>query len=196
MILLAINFKILLSTLLIFVFGMISGAMLLASHLNRKLQKQKDAIENMFSKILDDCVKMQFIKRVNKYVYFKYENWELIYLLDKKSLHIFEGEHCLATSIENSKIVKNLIQYIETKWNKDINNIVIIDNNEFSLNFIEEQKKRYLKEEKWSDPLLNKLEDTKNIVEPTVDDILDKINKVGYKNLTDLEIEFLNNASK
>ena len=54
--------------------------------------------------------------------------------------------------------MKNLIKYIETKWQTDINNIVIIDNNEFSLNFIEEQRKKYLKDEKWSDPLLNELE--------------------------------------
>jgi len=173
--------------------------MFVVYQLDRKSKKQKNVIEEMFSKILGNCVKMKFLKRVNKYVYLKYDNWEVIYLIDKKSLHIFEGDHCLATSTTidpSSLIVKNLIKYIETKWQTDINNIVIIDNNEFSLNFIEEQRKKYLKDEKWSDPLLNELENDKNIVGLTVDDILDKINEVGYKNLTDLERDFLNSATK
>jgi len=173
--------------------------LIIISYSSNKIKNQKKIIEKIFLDILNNCTKIQFSKRINKYVYFKYEKLEIIYLIDKKSLTIFEKDQCIATSISipDSKVIEDLIKYLKTKWKSDINNIVVIDNNVFSVNFIEEQKAQIsLKSSlKYDDPLLNQIE-SNNINNFTIDDILDKINKVGYKNLTSSEIDFLNNASK
>lgn len=161
---------------------------------NKKIVIYREGIENMFSLILSNFDKLIFVKRINKYAYFSYESWEIIYQLDNKTIHVFNKEECLATSkqLEGSTIVSTLLSNIDKSWSKDINNTIIIDENEISINYIEEQRKKI----QYTDPILTKIEKEKNVNVFTIDDILDKINKVGYNNLTTEEKEFLKNASK
>jgi hypothetical protein len=138
-------------------------------------------VENTFEEILNDSAHLSFLKRINSQVYLKYRDWEVLYHLERKVINIFKGEDCLATSsqISKSKVIKKFIKLIENKWSYDIQNIVTIDNIKYSANLV----KGYSTETIIEDPM-------------DLDDILDKINKVGLNNLTKEEKEFLNNSYK
>lgn len=163
---------------------------------DKSLNSYKKGIENLFDNILSNFDKLVFTKRINKYAYFTYETWEIIYQLDNKSIHVFSKEECLATSkqIIGSIVVDKLLKNIDKSWGKDINNTIIIDTNEVSVNFVEEQRKKIKSVD--VDPVLDRIEKENNLPYFTIDEILDKINKVGYINLTKEEKDFLNNASK
>ncbi len=160
---------------------------------NNKLKKYNKSIENMFYTVLFNFDKLVSTKRINNYAYFKYENWEIIYQLSNKSIHLFDKEQCLATSnqLKKSNVIDRLLSNIDISWGKEIHNTVIIDDNEVSINFIEDQRKKTI-----TDPVLDRIEKENKVSYFTIDDILDKINKVGYNNLTNEEKDFLNNASK
>lgn len=182
------------------VVGIIIGftlAVFFLNHIrNKKMRKYEQSIENMFLLILSNFDKLIFTKRINRYAYFIYESWEIIYQLDDKSIHVFSKEKCLATSnqLNGSSVIDKLLSNIDNSWGNDINNTIIIDSNEVSINFVEEQRKKI--QSTFIDPILAKIEKENKISYFTVDEILDKINKVGYNNLTQEEKDFLNNASK
>ena len=177
--------------------GIISFAFGISSVLffqSLEVNKLKKGVVDMFSKILKDKGKLKFIKRINKHVYFKYKNWDVIYVIDNSDINIFEKEECIATSTQilNNSVILELQSFIKKRWSKHYNNTVTVDNNIFSMNFIEEQRRKY--ESQWSDPLLSQLEkdEDENI---GIDDLLDKINKIGFNNLTEKEIELLKKIS-
>lgn len=167
------------------VLGFILGFYYVLIIQEKAIQKVQRKIENVFADILKNQKKLKFEKRINKYVYLFYNNWEVIYQLDSKVISIFEDDNCIYTStqISDSKVVNEITDYIENKFNKTINDIVIINNVIYSSNIIKNQ---------W-DSNMNELEEMESY---TVDDLLDKINEVGYENLTSEEKEFLKNCSK
>lgn len=176
--------------------GFSSCILILSYKKNKILKKYNDDIENMFSVILYTFERLTFVKRINKYAYFTYDLWEIIYQLDNRTIHIFNKEECLATSknINTSKglkIIEDILTSIDKTWGKEINNTIIIDSNELSVNYVESQIKKAQ-----MDPILAKIEKDSKIIHLTIDDVLDKINKVGYTNLTNEEKDFLKNASK
>ncbi len=185
------------------IIGFTYGVFFLNQIRNKKMRKYEQSIENMFLLILSNFDKLIFTKRINRYAYFIYESWEIIYQLDDKSIHVFSKENaeekivrCLATSnqLNGSSVIDKLLSNIDNSWGNDINNTIIIDSNEVSINFVEEQRKKI--QSTFIDPILDKIEKENKISYFTVDEILDKINKVGYNNLTQEEKDFLNNASK
>lgn len=173
--------------------GAILGSSILLYFIRKSEKNFQKGIENMFSKILFDFYQLTFIKRINKQVFFRFKDWEIILILDQGTLHIFEGEKCIASSTQtgNSLVVQKVIKQIGARWRKDIEDTIVIDNNEFSVNIIRDQKKKF-KNQKWSDPLLNKIESESKKEIFDVDSILDKINRIGYTNLSEAELKFLN----
>lgn len=168
-----------------FILGVIFGMYVLAFFLKKNASKYKTEVENIFRTILSNSKNITFQKRINKYVYFKYETWEIIFLLDKKSLNIFKKDECIATStqVDNSLYVQELVKFIEFTWSDDINDIVTIDNNIYSRGFYESR-------------VHIKKEDIVEEVYLNLDEILDKISSIGYDKLTDTEKTFLKNYSK
>lgn len=162
---------------------------------NKKILR---GIENEFKNILDNFSKVSFLKRINQYVYFNFEKYELIYTLDSKEIHIFQNEKCIYTSnqILGNIIIKNLESKILEKWNKDINDVVEINNAIISVNLMKKEFRSLgVNEEEIEFILSEKKEETQKN-EYNLDDVLDKINQVGYNNLTEEEKEFLKNVSK
>lgn len=159
---------------------------------NKNLKEYQNKIEGMFSSILDNFSNLKFSRRINRYAYFIYQDWEIIYQLDNKTIHIFSKEECLATSkqLDESKTILNLISEIENKWSIDMNNTIVVDNNILSMNYFEEQRNKVISNQ-FSDPMLNP---KKEEYIPSIDDILDKINKVGFINLSDEEKNILRNS--
>lgn len=108
--------------------------------------------------------------------------------LDKKEIAIFKGNDCLYTSIliENDIIDKISIG-IWGKFSNQINDIVFLSNNAFD-------KKTFIILSGLNQNIdLNTGEIIDEYSQYNLDDILDKINRVGYNNLTDGEKNFLKN---
>lgn len=182
-------------SIVVFIVGFILGCYYIIYIQKMSLLKYKKDVEKIFNNVINNFSKVCFTKRVNKYAYFHYENCDIIYQLDNDSIHIFDKDVCLATSnqIKTSLVPKNLIEKIKSKWDSDINDITTIGENIFSNNFIRENIVKETK--KWTDPILNKIEENQSKIF-NIDSLLDKINEVGYINLTEEEKNFLNNSSK
>jgi hypothetical protein len=181
---------------LIFFLGFMSGCYFLTYKQNVSFLKYQQEVEKIFNSIISKFNDIVFTKRINKYAYFQCGEYDILYQLDNNSIHILSKDTCIATSnqIKNSVIPKNLIKKIKDKWEDDINDVTIIGENIFSNNFLKQSIINETK--KWTDPILNKIEEEKDVQYFSVDKILDKINEVGYANLTNEEKEFLNNSSK
>lgn len=153
------------------------------------IKKIEKNIEDFFNTILLNLPKISFIKRLNNYVYLRYNSWDIIYLLDKKTISLFDKENCFATSsqIPNSKVIEALKSKIDQTWYSEINNTVTISGSIFSKNIISEYNLA-------ADPVMEKIKNQENIESYSIDDILDKINKVGFENLTQSEKDFLKNS--
>jgi hypothetical protein len=112
---------------------------------------------------------------------------QVLLFLDKKDISIFKGTECIYTS---EVIDKDLLDKINTKiWDRFslmINDVVYLQNN-----IIDRQTYMRLTS---NEQLETKKKVKKNIL--TLDGVLDKINIVGYDNLTEQEKEFLKNCSK
>lgn len=154
-------------------------------------------IEDVFKNILDNINKVSFTKRINQYVYLKFEKFEIIFNLNNKEIHIFQEEKCIYTSnqlIENH-VIRTLQDKILSVWDKDINDVININNAIVSVNVMKKEFREMGVMEEDIDSILSERYE-KEEIEFNLDDILDKINQVGYNNLTDEEKDFLKNVSK
>lgn len=106
----------------------------------------------------------------------------LMYFFDKKEVAIFRGKDCLYTSIYcDKKILEDIVRSIWVNFSNQINSGVVINGNFLDAGTI------YKNVNAINGPKIKK----KKIFK--IDDILDKINEVGYENLSNEEKEFLKN---
>ena len=156
----------------------------------RKIKKQNQSV---YQEILDsiNSDNITFGSRINNTVHLNTNiksegEVQIMYFLDKKEIAIFKGDACLYTSalIEND-VLDKISTGIWVRFSQQINDVVFLSNNAFD-------KKTFI--------IISGLssQNTGEIVEEhgftysyDLDDILDKINKVGYDNLTESEKEFL-----
>ena len=155
--------------------------------------KLKKSQTKIFSQVLKnlDSDETNFNNRVNHVIQIDTTipvegEVQVLLFLDKKDISIFKGAECIYTS---EVIDRDLLDKISTKicdrFSLMINDVVYLQNN-----IIDRQTyMRLTSNEKF---------ETKKKVKKilTLDGVLDKINIVGYDNLTDLEKEFLKNCSK
>ena len=175
----------------------------------REIKDKNDQYEKVYQNIINK--KSRFKTRVNNTVYIgtklpDYGRVTIVYFLDKNDIAIFKDDKCIITSDSVSKdIVNNIIKEINYRHGYRIDDIVEVlglifyrpdFEKSFNVNFqeIKERAMRMGKE-------MNDLSDIdkiykKNKVMFDIDEILDKINKVGIENLTNEEKEFLNNFNK
>jgi hypothetical protein len=174
---------------------------------NKKILKE---VTDQFSQILSNIKgnRSKFKSRVNQTIVVSttildHGVVDIISLVDKGDIAIFKDNNCIYTSHTIEKqLIDEIISTIYMKYKKDINDVVevmgvTISKGEFeritkvNLKDVEKQNKKFLEDQK-SD--IQKLIE-KNNQKLSLDDILDKINVVGYEKLTIEEKEFLKNNS-
>jgi hypothetical protein len=200
---------------LIFIFGVSIGGYLQKRLTERlikletekiSLSKNNDYIEAI-SKIKSGM--SQFKTRVNDTVYIgcNLKEWgdvDIIYLMDKQDVAIFQGNKCLHTSDGVKKeILGELMSVIFRTYNRKINDVVeilgfIIYREEFEKTFnikAEELKKLNLfSQQPVESNEIDKI-NSDNEMKFDIDEILDKISALGIQSLTFEERLFLDKYS-
>jgi hypothetical protein len=212
---------IIINYLLILFIGIILGGFLKnwSNKLSEKISNNKLILDKnkQFKQILEkvNTKRSRFKTRINNTVYIgvKLEDYgrvDVVYFLDKKEnqLNIFKGEKLIMTS---DLVSEDLLNEIVNSINKvhyhrivDVVEILglVFYREDFEKSFgisFEEMKERQMNmmksmnEEGQSDiqKIINK-----NKTKLDIDDILDKINRVGIENLTEEEKQFLDNYNK
>jgi len=204
--------------LLILFVGVILGGLLKnwLNKLSEKIAHNKLILDRnkQFKEILEkiNTKKSRFKTRVNNTVYIgvKLEDHgrvTIVYFLDKKEnqLNIFKDDKLIMTcDLVDEELLGEIISSINRVHYHRIIDIVDIlglvfyredFEKSFGISFKELKEKsnmmRAMNEESDVQKIINK--NSNNL---DIDDILDKINKVGIENLTDEEKKFLNNYNK
>jgi hypothetical protein len=189
-----------------------------SNKLSEKIAHNKLILDRnkQFKQILEkvNTKKSRFKTRVNNTVYIgvKLEDYgrvDVIYFLDKKEnqLNIFKGDKLIMTS---DLVDEELLNEIMTSINRvhyhrivDVVEILglVFYREDFERSFgvsfqeLKEKSMNMMKSMSEDQSDVQKIIN-KNNTKLDIDDILDKINKVGIENLTEEEKEFLNNYNK
>jgi hypothetical protein len=191
----------------VFLLGMRTKNIIVKYELDSELKKKVSEKNEQFSEILNNIKFSKFRSRVNATVYVssktsKHGDVDIIYLMDKSDVAIFQGDTCLYTSesVEN-ELIFNIIESINEKFKKNINDTVEVlgftfYREDFEKTFGGKLKNLNLdilntKEENEIDSIKNENQKKFNI-----DEILDKISTFGIKTLTTEELEFLDEYGK
>ena len=183
--------------------------------LDNKISKNKLILDKnkQFKQILEkvNTKRSRFKTRINNTVYIgvklqDYGRVDIVYFLDKNNnkINIFKEDKLIITSdlVDEDLLNKIIISINKTHYHK-INDIVeilglVFYREDFERSFgvnIQELKQRYMssmsEEQSDIDKIINN-----NKYQLDIDDILDRINKVGIENLTKEEKDFLNNYNK
>jgi hypothetical protein len=210
---------IIINYILVLFVGIVLGVLLKdwSNKLSQKISESKLILDKnkQFKQILEkiNSKRSRFKTRINNTVYIgvKLEDYgrvDVVYFLDKKKdqLNIFKGEKLILTSDSVSEDILNeiMISINRVHYYKIIDVVEILGlvfyrpdfEKNFNVNF-EEIKERAMRLSKDMGDLsdIDKIY-KKNKVMFDIDEILDKINKVGIENLTNEEKEFLNNFNK
>jgi len=165
-------------------------------------------INGQFKQILDNIKtnKSKFVNRINTTVFIKtnlndYGDVNLVYLMDKKDVAIFRNSKCIYSSESVDKgLIDSIVSTIDKKFEGEINDVVEILGFTFSREDFEKTFKIKVEDLKTMSAQQPE-SDIDRILEENeskfdIDEILDKISKVGIENLTIEEKEFLNNFNK
>ena len=206
---------------LLFLFaGVFLGGLLKnwSNKLSEKIAHNKLILDRnkQFKQILEkvNTKKSRFKTRVNNTVYIgvKLEDYgrvDIVYFLDKKEnqLNIFKGDKLIMTS---DLVFEELLNEIMSSINRvhyhrivDVVEILglVFYREDFERSFgvsfqeLKEKSMNMMKSMSEDQSDIQKIIN-KNNTKLDIDDILDKINKVGIENLTEEEKEFLNNYNK
>lgn len=174
---------------LYFIIGLVIGGLLVigGSLILTAINERKNYLDPL-KKFIDSSMKdWYFIQRVNNHFSVGYQDYVIHGDLSKKQVSIFENGNATIIEIEmNKKEMKYLYDRIEKSFNKQIyQDVTTIDNMILSNNMLQEAKKSGRDD----------ISDTYDIV-PTLDDVLDKMNEIGFDNLTKEDIEILKNHGK
>jgi hypothetical protein len=170
----------------------ISSFFFLNKFAERKIKKQNQSV---YQEILDSINSddITFGSRINNTVHLNIKiksegEVQIMYFLDKKEIAIFKGNDCLYTSaLIQSDVLDKISTGIWVRFSNQINDVVSFSNNVFD-------KRTFVIISGLSNQNNGEIiEDHEFTYSYNLDDILDKINKVGYDNLTEPEKEFLKN---
>jgi hypothetical protein len=207
--------------LLILFVGVVLGGLLKSwsLKLSEKIAHNKLILDRnkQFKEILEKSKtkKTRFKTRINNVVYIgvklaDYGRVDVVLFLDKRDISIFRENKCIITSdLVESSLLKELIETLETvHYHKIIDTVEILGmvfsredfEKQFNVNFdeIKEKTNRMMDAMRNGGEELSDIDKiiNKNKYKLDIDDILDKINKVGIENLTKEEKDFLNNYNK
>jgi hypothetical protein len=210
---------IIINYLLILFVGIILGGLLKnwSNKISEKIAHNKLILDKnkQFKQILEkiNTKRSRFKTRINNTVYIgvKLEDYgrvDVVYFLDKNQLNIFKGDKLIMTSDLVEEVLLNEITSSINKvhYHRIVDVVEILGlvfyredfEKSFGISFEEMKEKQMnmmksMNEEGQSDiqKIINK---NKNKLD--IDDILDKINRVGIENLTEEEKQFLDNYNK
>lgn len=178
----------------------------------KKFNEKNKHFSEILSNITSEPVKAKFKSRVNNTIYISTKlkdkgDVDLIYLMDKNDIAIFKNDDCIYTSENVDKeTVDKIMQSVGHVFSNEINDVVNIlgftfDRPEFEKSFgvkMEDVKKMmssFTNSITQDDSEIDKIYH-ENQMRFDIDEILDRINIVGIKNLTKAELEFLRKYSK
>jgi uncharacterized protein YneF (UPF0154 family) len=198
-----------------FIMGMAAGLKLAEFISNKKIQKQNDDIlkdrQNQFNEILTKLStgKTRFKTRVNQTVYISVKlkdhgKVNLLYLMDKKDIAIFKEDKCLYTSDQvDQNLLTDIITSIENRHGWKIEDVVNVlgfvfyredFEKSFGMKFDDISKSLGMRQQQ-SDSEIDNIVNN-NETKFDIDEVLDKIGKLGIEMLSEEEREFLDNYSK
>jgi hypothetical protein len=197
--------------ILSFVIGVLAGAKVYKIMIENEIKKENEQlinnINNQFKQVLNNISSgtSKFKSRVNTTVHIEstltdHGNIDIIYLLDKNDIAIFQGTKCLYTSDKVEKsVVQNITHTIDVLYKKEISEVVNflglnLSKQEFERQFkldVNEIQNMFKTENKDISEINKIIDDNKTKFD--VDEILDKISKFGINALTPDERNFLDN---
>lgn len=206
---------IIIALILVFVFGISIGGYLRLKLIKRALKiEQEKTIESKKNQFIELNKKVRngkskFRTRVNDMVYISvslvgHGDVDLIYLLDKDDIAIFQDTKCLYTSDGvDENLIDEIISTIYKIYGKKINDVVeilgfVFYREEFENSFnikVEDLKKSNLFSNLTNDMGEIQIIKTENKKKFNIDEILDKISCYGITSLTLEERLFLDNYS-
>jgi Asp-tRNA(Asn)/Glu-tRNA(Gln) amidotransferase A subunit family amidase len=160
------------------------------------IKKINDQFKEVLNNILSN--KSKFKNRVNDIVYInmklkEYDDVNVVYIMDRKDIAIFKNNKCIYTSeMVEKDILSSISNAIENKFEDKINDVIevlgfVLSREYFERTYKNPEKMKII-EESDIDKIMRE-----NNTKFNIDDILDKISKVGINNLTNEEKEFLKN---
>lgn len=181
------------------------------------LQTNKE-IENIINDIIDniDDKNTRFVNRINNTIFIEtsiknYGNISIAYIIDNNDIFLYKGKELLLGSESILKQYKELIAFkINTIYEKDINDVidilgVIMSKKDFetkikTLSPLSKNRDFGIIDIDMGYKMMN-IDENPNIdsnenIDLNIDSILDRINLIGYDNLTEIEKEYLNNIKK
>lgn len=193
---------------LFFLLGLSTGVMfsitfnyILAYLKTRKIRQGNNLV---FKQILTNLQngKGKFVNRINNTVQIDTKiksegKISMIFFIDKNELSLFKDGTCVYTHVNvDEDIINSIIQMIWSRFSERIGDVVQLYNNVMD-------RKSFMKlvsQAKTEVQIIN-LDENGNMMESeteiqiplTLDDILDKINQVGYDGLSQNEKDFLKN---
>jgi hypothetical protein len=195
--------------------GMAAGLKLAEFISNKKIQKQNDDIledrTKQFKEILTKVStgKSRFKTRVNQTSYISVKLTEhgkvnVVYLMDKKDVAIFKEDKCLYTSDQvDQNLLTDIITAIENRHGWRIEDVVNVlgfvfyredFEKSFGMKFDDISKSLGMRQQQ-SDSEIDNIVNN-NETKFDIDEVLDKIGKLGIEMLSEEEREFLDNYSK
>jgi hypothetical protein len=164
---------------------------LLECYRNKKIQ---DSLDSLFKEVLSNITNgsSKFISRVNNIVNIEMNlesqgSVNIMYWLNSKDVSIFKGENCIYTSNNvNQDIMKKISANILLNYNESINNTVIV----LDTIFDKDTFSRLTGVDIDTAIIMDDITPTQ-LPDPSLDEILDRINIVGYDNLSDFEKKLL-----
>jgi hypothetical protein len=193
---------------------MAAGVKLAEFIANKKIKKENDDIlkdrQKQYTEILTKLSngKTRFKTRVNQTVYISVKLTDhgkvnIVYLMDKKDIAIFKEDKCLYTSDQvDQNLLTDIITSIENRHGWKIDDVVNVlgfvfyredFEKSFGMKFDDISKSLGMRPQSESeiDNIVNN-----NETKFDIDEVLDKIGKLGIEMLSKEEREFLDNYSK
>lgn len=171
--------------------GSMATLLILVLMEQRRNKKIIESLNSVFKEVLNNIVSGQskFISRINNIVNIEMSlksegKVNIMYWLNKNEVSIFKGESCIYTSNNVninllSKISNSILRIYHNSINDTVNilNTTFDKNTFFNLGGFEIDTSEYIQ--------------NGSEIEPSLDDLLDRINSVGYDNLSDNEKDLL-----
>lgn len=166
----------------VFFLGVYVGVKLTSMAEKASSDRYRQKVDELFIRILNSSHLLEFTKRINNFVYLSFNNWTIIYRVDKKEISIFHNDDCIGISSHANKRIKNQIMAcIEDGFFDEINvDVININGNIMSRDAVINNS-----QEIFENLSLKK--------EYNIDDILDKILERGSESLTKEEKTYLDN---
>jgi hypothetical protein len=176
------------------------GAHIISYVRNQKIRKKNN---DVYGEVLVNLQngKGKFISRINNIVQIDTKiktegKVSLLYFIDKGEVSIYKGNDCIFVSQNvDLEISNSIITMIWSRFSEKITDVVqiynsVMDRKTFTKLMSESKSEVQIFNLDEDGNILNKVDSVQKL---TLDDVLDRINEVGYDGLSQVEKDFLKN---